>query len=108
MQAGQIDRRITIQRATVAQDATGQEVSSWSNLATVWAGKQDVSDTERIASAEVQATITTRFQIRWSSAVADVNPKDRLIYAGKTYDISAVKEICRREGLELSAAARAD
>lgn len=103
------DRTITIERFTATQDeGSGEEVQTWSTLATVQASKKDVSDRERIAAAEVAADITTRFQIRWDSSVADVNPKDRLVYEGKTYDIVGVKELGRREGIEISANARAD
>jgi SPP1 family predicted phage head-tail adaptor len=106
--AAKLDRRIVLQRATFAQDATGQQIATWATLATVWASKQDVSDGERIAAAEVSAEITTRFQIRWGSPWSDLNPKDRVSYDGRTYDISAVKEIGRRVGLEITAAARSD
>lgn len=108
MEAGKLDRRVTLQRATFAQDDTGQEVATWADLVTVWASKRDVSDGERVAAAEVAASITTRFQIRWGSAWADLNPKDRVVCEGKTYDVSAVKELGRRAGLEITAAARSD
>jgi SPP1 family predicted phage head-tail adaptor len=107
MQAGKLDRRVTIERATMADDGFGQ-APTWAELATVWASKRDVSDAERFASGEVAAQITTRFRIRWSSVVAGIDPRDRLICEGRTYDIVAVKEIGRREGLEITAAARAD
>lgn len=109
MQAGKLDRRITLQRATTAQDETGQEVQTWSDLATVWASRRDVSDAERVAAAEVAASITTRFQIRWGTSWADLNPREhRVALDGRIYDISGVKEIGRREGLEITAAARRD
>ena len=108
MQAGPLDRRITIQRASISYDAFNAPVEAWAGIATVWASKEDIKDGERLRAQEVSAEITTRFRIRWSSAVSDVNPKDQIIFDGKTYDIFGVKEIGRREGLELTAAARAD
>jgi SPP1 family predicted phage head-tail adaptor len=109
IRAGDLDRRIRIERASSTQDpGSGENVETWTALATVWASKRDVSDRERIAAAEVQAEITTRFIIRYSSTVASVNPKDRIIFDGRTYGIEAVKEVGRREGIELTAAARAD
>lgn len=109
MKPERLDRKITLQRFTYTTDpGSGEQVKVWSTLATVWASKRDVSDSERVASAEVSATITTRFQIRYDSAWVDLNPKDRLVSDGRTYEIAAVKEIGRREGLEISAAARAD
>lgn len=109
MFAGNLDRRITIQRATYTQNALGEQIiATWNTLATVWAEVMPVSDGERIRALEVSAEITTRFRIRYSSTVASVNPKDRISYDGRVYDISGVKEIGRREGLEITAAARAD
>lgn len=108
MQAGKLDRRITIERASETRDAFNNITYSWTPLVTVWAAKLDVRDAERWSAQEVGAEITTRFQIRWSTAVEDVNPKDRIVFDGRTYDINAVKEMGRREGLEITAAARAD
>lgn len=108
MLAGELDRRITIQRYGITYNEDNEPVEGFSDLATVWASAQYASDGERVRAAEVGATITIRFQIRYSSTVASVNPKDRVLYDGKVFDISAVKELGRREGLEISAAAAAD
>ena len=106
MQAGQLDRRVTLQRASTAPNSFNEPESIWLPLATVWASKTDVSDGEKLRSAEVGATIDTRFQIRWSTRVSSIGPKDRLTFEGRTYDIVGVKEIGRRLGLEISATAR--
>lgn len=109
MKSERLDRKITLERFTYSTDpGSGEQVKTWSTLATVWASKRDVSDSERVASAEVSAEIGTRFQIRWDSSWADLNPKDRVVHDGRTYDIVGVKELGRREGLEISAIARAD
>lgn len=107
--AGKLDRRITLQRFTYTTDAgSGEQVKTWADLATRWASKRDASDSERIASAEISAEIGTRFTVHWDSTVADLNPKDRLVFDGRTYEIIAVKEIDRRVGIEISAIARSD
>lgn len=108
MFAGPLDRRITLQRATVTQNECGEEISTWGTLATVWAAKLNVSDGEKVAASEVAAQIDLRFQIRWDSSWSDLNPKDRVVFEGRTFDLAGVKELGRREGLELSCAARAD
>jgi hypothetical protein len=56
----------------------------------------------------VQANITTRFRVRWSTFTAGITPKDRLICEGVEYDITGIKDIGRREFREITAAARAD
>lgn len=108
MKAGRLDRRVTIMRASTSTNAFNEKEPEWLDIATVWASKEDISDGERICAQEVSAEITTRFQIRHSSAVADVNPKDRVRCEGRVYDIFSVKEIPYRAGLEITATARAD
>lgn len=109
MRGEEFDRFITLERYSSAQDAgSGEDVVTWSELARVQASKRDVSDSERVAAAQVQAHISTRFQIRWDSSYSDLNPKDRVVYDGEVYNIEAVKELGRREGLEITASARAD
>lgn len=106
--AGRLDRRIVIERATYTQNAMGEQVPTWAPLATVWAEATPLSDGERIRAAEVSAEISMRFVIRWSPLVEDVNPKDRVSYDGRIWNLWGVKEIGRREGLELTAGARAE
>lgn len=108
LEAGKLDRRITIERATIARDEFNEAEKMWSPLATVWAEKLEVSDAERVAAQEVGAELTTRFRIRYSSLTADISPLDRCTYGGRTYQITGVKELGRREGVELTTTARAE
>jgi len=108
MQSWKLDRRLTLQRATITYDTMNNPVETWSTLATVWASKEEINDTERLQSSEKGSAITVRFQIRYSVRVSDLNAKDRISYGGHTYDIVGVKELGRREGLEISAMTRGD
>ena len=111
MQAGKFDRRITIERfaaGSPAVDAFGGESGAWGALATVWAQRTPVSDGEKWRAQEVAAAITERFLIRWSSTVSGVSAKDRISYNSRLYDISGVKEVGRRQYIEITAAARDD
>lgn len=109
MDPGRIDRRIEIQRdqGTIVNDFN-EPVQDWQRLAMVWAAVKPVSDGEKWASGQTLAAATKRFTIRWSSQVDDVDPRDRLTFDGKTYDILGVKETGRRDFLEITAAARAE
>jgi SPP1 family predicted phage head-tail adaptor len=108
MQAGPLDRRIQFQRATLVDDGLSK-VESWTDHGTpVWAAKADVSDGERWRAGEVAAHVTTRFRVRWSLFTAEITPRDRLTCEGRSYDITGIKEIGRREALEITAAARVD
>jgi head-tail adaptor len=74
----------------------------------VWAEKLDISDGERLRGEQVGASITTRFRVLYSPVYADLNAKDALLLEGRRYDIVGVKEIGRREGLEITATATTD
>jgi len=108
MEAGRLDRRVQFRRAVIGTGPFGQ-VETWSDLgAPVWASKTDISDGERWRAGAVSAQVTTRFRIRWSLWAAEITPKDRLVCEGRSYEIAGIKEIGRREGLEMTAAARID
>lgn len=108
MEAGRLDRRISILRASAVNDEFNQPVETWATLATVWAEAKPVSDGERMKAGQTLADKMIRFTIRYSSTVADVDPRDRITYDGRVFDISGIKEIGRRVGLEITATARAE
>lgn len=108
MQAGRLDRRITIQRATTVANDFNELVQTWATHATVWAHAAPVMDAEKIRAGEMLGLKSYRFTIRYSSDVADVDPTYRLTFDGRTYDVSGIKELGRREGLEITATARAE
>lgn len=108
MRAGALDRRVTFQRATVTYDEFGSEARSWEILATVWANRRDASASEGYRATEVGADISARFTIRYSSDVADLNPRDRAIHNGIVYEITGVREVARHRWLEVDTVARSD
>jgi SPP1 family predicted phage head-tail adaptor len=109
MSAGELDRRIVLRRAAVQTNRANEDELVWGELATVWAKREELSDVERFRAQQVGATTTTRFKIRWSRQVADLNPKDQLVDdAGLTRGISAVKPEGRREWLWITANGAAD
>lgn len=108
IRAGELDRRITIQRALITRDAFNAEVETWTDLCTVWAKYEPVRDGEKFRAGERAADLSARFTIRHSSQVADINGRDRLIFENRTHQIINHKEIGRREGIELTTVARSD
>ena len=107
--AGRRNRLIRIERAELGSaDGFNNRAVQWVLFSKQWAEKFDVSDRERVAASEVGAEITTRFRIEWSENLSGVNPKDRVVHQGRIYDIAGVKELGTRQGLEITANARAD
>lgn len=99
MRAGTLDRRVTLQSRTLAAaNARGEKIPSWSDLATVWAQKRDLSGRELYAASQLHAEASVAFRIRYRSGLTTVN---RLVYDGLNYDVLHLSEIGRREGYEL-------
>lgn len=103
MRAGKLDRRITIERYSTIRNSNNEPEEVWATVGERWASKNDISDSEKVRAAEVGATVTTRFQVRWDSLTLTLTASDRIVCEGKTYDIVGTKEIGRREGIEISA-----
>lgn len=110
MQAGQLDRRITLQRCTEAQASggNGEPIKTWSTLATVWAkyepsgGNEGFSDgQERVSWADA------KFLLRYRTDVTP-GPKDRVLFGSRYYDILAVNQTARLQTVELLCKARGE
>ncbi|MEH6477723.1 MAG: phage head closure protein [Sneathiella sp.] len=105
MQAGKLDRRITVQELTSTPDSFGGAVETWETLAPIWAGVQEGSGREYFAAARVNSEVSAVFETRYRS---DLTSANRISYNGKFYNILSVSEIGRRKGLLISAKADAN
>lgn len=86
--AGLLDRRITIQSATITQNAIGEAITSWTNFATVWASVEPISGREFWAMQQVHAEVTVRIRIRYLPGLL---PKMRILGTGsKVFNIEAI------------------
>ena len=103
MRAGLLDRQITIEEATTAQDSYGQPLETWTTFAVVWAAKVDIKARERFTANQPLAEETTRFRIRY---LDNLTPQMRVRHDGKVYDIQGIAELGRRVGLEITARAQ--
>lgn len=106
--AGDRGRRIRIERLTVTRDEWNKPVQSWTEVATVWASWRRATANERLSSGQVGAQVTDIFEGLWSPAVAEVDPKDRLHYAGRLYDVIEATEVGTRESILIRASAIVD
>jgi SPP1 family predicted phage head-tail adaptor len=94
MQAGQLDRRITLQRQGVAVDDGFSTVpGGWADLASVWARFIPLTGTERAAASQTQAFGKANWEIRKDSSYSDLDAKDRLLDKdGRVFAILNVTE----------------
>lgn len=99
MRSGDLDRRVTIQRFTViGDDGLGNEITEWADLATVWASVTQASGREFFAQDAIQSDTKVVFKIRYFPTLSVI---DRISYNGVLHDLHEVKELGRREGMEI-------
>lgn len=100
--AGELDRRILLQRHVGARDTYGQPRDEWQDVATVWAKVRATGGGEAFnePTSQRSARQMVEFTIRWRS---DANPRLRVVWESRIYDVVDVAEMGRREGLVLRA-----
>lgn len=114
MRAGDLDRRIRIDRATLVPDAVGQGVPSWAPFSgdgKRWAKFDPRPGGERYAAQQLVAKNAVSFMVRYDSATATITASAdfRIVFEGRNYDITDVmpsKE--RRESITFLCFARID
>ena len=85
-QAGELDRRITIQSFTTSTDSFGEVNKSFNTLVNVWAKVEEKNGKEGEESEQIIATKRVEFFIRYRSDINDrIEKKDlRLVrYASR-------------------------
>jgi SPP1 family predicted phage head-tail adaptor len=105
MRIGPLDRRLTLQSKQTALDASGQPIETWSTVAEIWGQIVPQRGAERFAAQQIVGHAVTTFRIRWRAGVSVLN---RLLYDSKIWDILDVREVRRREALEIDGSARSE
>lgn len=98
--AGELDKRITIRRPTKTVNNFGEEVVAYIDVTTVWGKLKFLRGGERYAAKQINASIEAEFIMRYRP---DVTVEDVLVCDGKEYDIAAILPIGKNEGLQITA-----
>lgn len=99
MRAGDLDRRVIIQTyAITGVDPFNNPIGEWQDVATVWAQVLQQGGSEFLRAEEVTAERRVVFRIRWLEGVSALQ---RVIHDGTEHNITEVRELGRRDGLEL-------
>jgi SPP1 family predicted phage head-tail adaptor len=100
MKAGELDRRILIQRPVKVRGSTGEELTGWVDVANPWAKFERLSGGEEIRVEQRTNRQRVRFTIRYRSGI---DAKMSVVYDGERYEIEDVGEAGegRRDGLML-------
>jgi len=102
IRAGRLDRKITIERKTTTTDSIGGVVETWATWKTAWSEVVPVSGREALRFNRPTASRVSKFVIRYLSGLTE---KDRIVHDSQNWDVIYIREIGRREGLEVIAEA---
>jgi SPP1 family predicted phage head-tail adaptor len=93
--AGNLRHRVSFQRPTSSEGATGQPETDWETVASVYAAFRTLGGAERTASQQVGATLTHEVTIHYDPALTIV-PTWRLVYGTRIFDIKDVRNVDER------------
>lgn len=93
MRISKLQQRISIQRRSATLDAYGQEINSWTNIATVWAEVKPISGKEkmRLNSMVVESQLTHQVTVRFSEVFLPATQADawRILFGTRVFNITA-------------------
>jgi len=97
---GSMCEKIAIQQVRTSRDVNGAEVVVWEDLMNVWAKVEEYfgGSDEKFLGDQQMIQRRTRFTIRYTDAL---NEKMRIVFQDDIYDINVIKEIGRRQYLEV-------
>lgn len=102
---GQRDKLVTIQQLTESRGASGFPVESWSTLASVFMAREDRDGRERFTADQRAADADTRWSMLFREDMdpefLDVTKTRRLLYRGRTYNITSARPVGWRESIDL-------
>ena len=112
LQAGQLDRRVRVERAREIRNSLNEPELFWDELCTVWCSARPLDGSqrflaERLSGGQLQASRVTVFKVRWSPILAAATTADRIVFEGVVYNIQANVETARRSELTITAQAAA-
>lgn len=99
MRAASLNRRCVIQQPILTQDALGQPIPGWTDVATVWADVRLKSGLEAIKAGAPVSTVQASIRIRYK---AGITAGMRVVHNLQAFNIVAVMpDIGGREYVDL-------
>ena len=87
--AGELNKQITLQVPTVARDDFNQPIITWADSATVWAGIITTGSREYYAAQKLYAETSAVFKIRYRS---NMSTKMRIKYGNRYFAILGIAD----------------
>jgi SPP1 family predicted phage head-tail adaptor len=108
--AGKRDRKIEFERATVTTEAgSGIETETFVSLTFAWAQVFFGTGSERREAAAAGGVQTATFRCLSNSALRGVTRRDRILFAGAKWGISAISQVgAQGHELEFTATVRSE
>lgn len=82
-----LSERVTLQQKSVTKNGIGEEIVTWSDVATVWAEVIPLRGREFFAANQIQQAADIRVRIRER---AGLSPDLRLVWKSQPYDITGL------------------
>lgn len=106
MNAGKLDRRITIQRlGTPSDDGFTTNPGALVDYARRWASWKPETGREGPENKGREAYARGKFHVRYDSVTADLNATDVILFSGRVWNITSLVELGRLEGVEIAVVA---
>ena len=105
--AGDRNRRVSFEQATVMTGALGTESESWAAFGAAWASVRFGAGAERRAAAMEASSQPATFIVPATTVTRALKPRDhRVIFDGRTWDIVSTMLSPNRAHMEITAIAR--
>lgn len=95
MNAGKLDRRVSLQVRTTTKDNTGTRLETWAEESAIWAELMATTGSESSVDGALRERQATRWRIRYRAGVS--SNTHRIVYNSKTYEITGITETGGRE-----------
>ena len=83
IQAGKKIHKVILQSPAGSRDAVGERVTTWTNVATVWASIEPLSVRDAFLAAQAHASTTHRVRIDWSTDVDNIDGSWRVLFGSR-------------------------
>ena len=99
MQAGRLNRLVTLQAPGTTQDELGQPIPGWTDVATLWGDVRLRSGLESVKAGAVVSTVQASVRIRYRKGI---NAGMRVLVDSVPYEVLAVQpDVGGREYVDL-------
>lgn len=91
MRSGLLSRRVIVQQRTTQKDSFGQQLTTWTDVKTVYAYIEALTGSEREAAMSVSTDVSHRVTVRFDAIFSD--PRQvaayRLAYGTRLFNVQA-------------------